>query len=366
MADNLPTIWALEPHTLAKHIILKNYLRAWFPIMGSANSRILFIDGYAGPGVYNKGEDGSPIIVIKEAMNYLNNCVTYAWPKPEIVCLFIEQNADRFASLKETIGKMTIPDRIRLKLVNSTFEEATSDILAFLKEKNSNLAPAFVFVDPLGYTLPFSLIQQLMKHPKCEVFINFMYEYINRFITRSGQENVMTALFGCAAWQQLNLKQSPAARRQQIHDLYQRQLQQNAAKYVRSFEMKDAKNKTKYFLFYGTKHKTGLQKMKEAMWKVDTGGDYTFSDATNPAQTVLFGGEPDYTRLKSLIVGNFTGQRASIEEISDFVLCETPFLPTQFKRKILGPMEKNQEIDVVASSRKKAGAFPDGTILQFS
>ena len=30
-------IWELEPHTTAKHAVLKAYLNAWFPILSSWN-----------------------------------------------------------------------------------------------------------------------------------------------------------------------------------------------------------------------------------------------------------------------------------------------------------------------------------------
>jgi len=33
--------------------------------MGRRNKRILFIDGFAGPGEYTKGEEGSPIIAMR-------------------------------------------------------------------------------------------------------------------------------------------------------------------------------------------------------------------------------------------------------------------------------------------------------------
>ena len=53
------TIWDLEPHTLVKHQILRHYLSAWFPILGSAHTRVDYIDGFCGPGRYKTGEDGS-------------------------------------------------------------------------------------------------------------------------------------------------------------------------------------------------------------------------------------------------------------------------------------------------------------------
>ena len=61
------TVWELEDHTAAKHEILRRYLAAWFPILSSSgyNRRGLFIDGFAGPGIYSKGELGSPIIALR-------------------------------------------------------------------------------------------------------------------------------------------------------------------------------------------------------------------------------------------------------------------------------------------------------------
>jgi three-Cys-motif partner protein len=61
------TVWELRPHTEAKHQLLTGYLKAWFPILSRWNDRIMFLDGFAGPGIY-KGDTpdalpkpGSPI-----------------------------------------------------------------------------------------------------------------------------------------------------------------------------------------------------------------------------------------------------------------------------------------------------------------
>ncbi len=62
MAPPKDILWELEPHTLGKHRVLRAYLDAWFPILSSWRKRILFIDGFAGPGEYKGGEEGSPQI----------------------------------------------------------------------------------------------------------------------------------------------------------------------------------------------------------------------------------------------------------------------------------------------------------------
>ncbi|MFX1535706.1 MAG: three-Cys-motif partner protein TcmP [Promethearchaeota archaeon] len=51
------TIWPIESHTEAKHAILKKYLNAWLPIITRWNGRVIYIDGFAGPGEYTNGEE---------------------------------------------------------------------------------------------------------------------------------------------------------------------------------------------------------------------------------------------------------------------------------------------------------------------
>ena len=64
------TLWDLDPHTIGKHLVLKNYMNAWLPIMSRWNGRVLFIDAFAGPGEYSKGELGSPIIALRALIEH--------------------------------------------------------------------------------------------------------------------------------------------------------------------------------------------------------------------------------------------------------------------------------------------------------
>ncbi|MBO9333604.1 MAG: three-Cys-motif partner protein TcmP [Roseiflexus sp.] len=63
---------------------------AWFPILGSGNRRLVYIDGFCGPGRYEGGEDGSPIIALKEAMNPRERLASH-----EIIFLFLDERKDR-------------------------------------------------------------------------------------------------------------------------------------------------------------------------------------------------------------------------------------------------------------------------------
>ena len=106
MADTLPTTWAAETHTLAKHAVLKGYLDAWLPILSNqarkveSNRDILYIDAFAGPGEYTGGEAGSPVLALTAAHNH-----TLAFPHP-INFLFIEKREDRFQHLQTLLTQL--------------------------------------------------------------------------------------------------------------------------------------------------------------------------------------------------------------------------------------------------------------------
>ncbi|HZX45459.1 MAG TPA: three-Cys-motif partner protein TcmP [Candidatus Nanoarchaeia archaeon] len=65
MAKGTGTLWPITPHTQAKHIILQKYLGAWIPIISKYNGKVIYVDGFSGPGEYRDGELGSPLIAIK-------------------------------------------------------------------------------------------------------------------------------------------------------------------------------------------------------------------------------------------------------------------------------------------------------------
>ena len=97
-ADDL--LWEMKPQTEGKHLVLRKYLDAWFPILGFTNGRILYIEAFAGPGEYTGGEDGSPVIALKafEEHNARKKIDS------EILFAFIDADADRIAHLAALVA----------------------------------------------------------------------------------------------------------------------------------------------------------------------------------------------------------------------------------------------------------------------
>ena len=359
------TIWEIEPHTEAKHAILRKYLDAWVPIITRWNGRVLYIDGFAGPGEYIGGKDGSPIIAIKAVLEHRTDVTS------EINMFFIENKKKRCEFLEQKIAGLEIPRNINTVCFCATFDKAMAKILDYVDEQKKKLAPAFVFIDPFGFTgIPFALVKRIMQNPKCEILITFMYEEINRFVSDEKIWDSLEETFGTDEWKEVIHESNSQRRLALLHGVYENQLEHEAGiKFVRSFKMVNKTNRPDYFLFFGTNHITGLKKMKAAMWKVGKTDSLQFSDAThNPDQPMLFEMEPNYELLKKTILGNFKGTSVSIEELEDYVLTQTPFRETHYKRHILAPMETKQppEIEVKClASKRRVGTFPSPCTVKF-
>ena len=129
-------LWTKGEHTEGKHLILKYYLDGWFPILGSSHTRILYIDGFAGPGEYSGGEPGSPVIALE--------CVKQQkrggkLKNAEIVCLFMETDTSHANHLERVLQKFdSIPD-ITLKVLVGEFDNNMTAILNYLEEQKKNL-----------------------------------------------------------------------------------------------------------------------------------------------------------------------------------------------------------------------------------
>ena len=183
------------------------------------------------------------------------------------------------------------------------------------------------------------MVKSILAQASGEILLTFMYEEINRFIGHPEQPSNFNMLFGTDEWKKCVALTGARERSECLHGLYLRQLK-SFAKHARSFQMRNAANNIDYFLFYATGSDLGLRKMKEAMWKVDKSGAFSFSDATDTRQSVLFGDKPDLGRLRHQILQRFRGKETTAGRVEEFVLTETAFCKTHCK-SILKALEKS-------------------------
>ncbi|MCY4391300.1 MAG: three-Cys-motif partner protein TcmP [Chloroflexi bacterium] len=364
------TIWPLEPHTAAKHSILRRYLQAYYPKLASTRGRIDFVDGFAGPGVYSGGEPGSPVIALNALAEHrhlpnMGHC-TFAF-------LFIEQDPPRFQMLKSIVESRQLPRNVEVRVRCGTFEEHIGEAfegIEFLRDRGLVPGrPTFVMVDPFGVKgLPLSLLRRLARFRKTELLVSLMYEPIIRFLDHPDFEAHLDDLFDTREWRDARGRAADD-KKVFLSTLYARQLRSIGMEYVRLFEMKDAGNRTEYFLAFATHSEDGIRAIKEAMWKVDQAGGIVFSDFTapDPAQATLFEVEPDLEQLQDLLIERFRDQpQVPTEDIDRFVLLETAFRETH-GRDVLRKLQREGAgaIEVTRPPSKTKAYWGPGTRVTF-
>ncbi len=361
MPDRLPTTWDIDPHTKAKHFILKRYLGGWFPILSSWSGRVVYIDGFAGPGRYNGGEDGSPIIAIRTVVEHVMKLTK------EFTFFFIEAREARKANLEQVLREEfpDLPKNVKVIVSGEHFADKMASLLDALDAKGSSLAPTFAFLDPFGFTgMPMDIVARILKYGRSEALITFMEGFINRFSESEVHEEGLDEVFGTTDWRGVHYASNPEERRVFLLDLYTSELKKRVpGLYTRTFEMRDTSNNVLYTLVFATHSVKGMEVMKDAMWAADKTGSYRFSDRTDPAQQTLGLDESVWQGPASKVVyAKFAHQTVSIQYVWRFVVLDTPF---PFRKGVLRRLEdEGKVLDV--RSRKKAGTFPDGCTIRFA
>jgi len=239
--------WPIEPHTEAKHEVLQYYLGAWFPIIATIYPRFLYIDGFAGPGEYVGGEDGSPIIALKVALQHRLK-EKFQRPGKELVFIFIEKDEEKYQNLLRKLNEIQRPSNFKIDPYCNSFEKIfKKNVIAEIEEHST---PSFVFIDPFGPTgFPMSLLRRLAKQSSSETLITFQYQSLNQwFLKDSSKHKRLTALYGDDRWREALNIPDPRRKEHYLRESYEKALKELSWK-VQSFRMINKHNQTQYYLF---------------------------------------------------------------------------------------------------------------------
>ncbi|GBG09530.1 hypothetical protein PAT3040_04180 [Paenibacillus agaridevorans] len=377
----------LQKHSDAKLQILNSYVIPWMRkiVLGTKafGGKCLVIDGFAGQGVYDDGSDGSPIILLKCAIDCYNQFIELGWAPPNIFLIFIEGSTENYKLLKKNvIDTVNLTDPKKFKdgaffasddypTINiACFNDDFKDVLGKILKDVPSLIPSFCFIDPFGFSqTPFDLIKKYMKNRFAEIFLNFIYEETNRFIkhTNKSIQQHISDQFGVTDLEELKAMidetGDPNTRKQVIVSYYAGQLYNEAnAKHVISFEIKK-KGRTKLVLFFATKNIVGLSTMKKAMWGVDNTGSYLYDDKQESDQIefLFFKEEQEQQHIERLagqIEVFFSGkENVTKNEVEEFTIVSTVYPEGKLLTGALKHLEKHKKIHVekIDGSKRKSG-----------
>lgn len=357
------TLWTLEPHTAGKHEVLREYLDAWLPILAQSQfGAMTIVDGFAGPGRYSRGEDGSPIIALKAAAEHSQKKVI----ERKLQFVFIESDERRYRELEANIHTylLALPRRA-VSTYQGEFDDVANRVLDQADKDEFELGPSFFMIDPFGIKgVRMETVRRILSKQSAEVYISFQFEPFERFKEHPYFEAHLDQLFGCGDWRKLTQHTDYLQMKENIYDLFIKQLKEAAgANHVLQFELYEGENNLKYTLFFATGNELGCNRMKQAIWKVDPDGDYAFRGGK--LGQIRLGIETDTEPLKQDLINRFKDRGwISIEQLESFVKSDaTPFHSGHLKQKTLQPMEREGLIRVQRPPGQ--GGFRPGTKIKF-
>lgn len=251
-----------EP-TKAKHFILRRYLQALvFKVLHYFD--VTYVDGFSGPW-QTKTEDFSDssfriaIDVLRDAQQVI---LSQTGHRRKVRCFLSENDREAYAKLATAVVPFHNPmSGFEIKTFCGNFEDAIPEIENFV----GNSFP-LIFIDPTGWTgYPLERIKPLFHRSKCEVLINFMYDFVNRAAAMSDQKTIasLDPILGGAGWEARLPPGLPRGRA--VEKLFRETLRSAGDfKYVISTKIdRSAADRPLFFIVDGTKSPNGLREFRE-------------------------------------------------------------------------------------------------------
>ena len=256
-----------------KDLILDYYLEPYLAKVARLNKPILVVDCFAGPGKFDDGEVGSPLII----SNHLNKSHEKG---AEVKAYFIEKEGELFAKLRDNVKTNRFMTIVR----NGPFQDFIDELSEFAKTHTT-----FLYIDPIRPTdLLFHDLQGVYDHlvksgQSIETLVNFMSKSFMRIILgtknitckdgviEKDNENVKkwNDIAGGDYWQELLFSELSFEDNVDVLATgYSKQLQ-NWFKYVLKYAVKEKYDhkKPEYHLIFGSRHHDAVELINWAMVK---------------------------------------------------------------------------------------------------
>jgi three-Cys-motif partner protein len=319
-------VWDRDAHTAAKHDLLRRYLEAWTPILLQRFPRVTYAEGFAGPGIYNGGEPGSPVIALDVFLH--RRGLLDAGKSLSMV--LIDESRPRIEHLRgqldDALARHGRPQPATLSIV--TQEGACGDRLhAELTKADAFGQPIFAVLDSFGGPdIPFDLLKAIASNKSSEVLVTFGTSFLTRFGEVAQHQETGDRAFGGAHWRAVT-SQPSHAKKTFLVNAYRETLNMAGFAHSLTFEMIDEAGHA-LFLIFGTNGPRGLEKMKDAVWRVDPIAGVSYRDPRDQDQTLLdLVAETDKPSLGRMLLAELGDRTIDVEALRQYALFETVYRP---------------------------------------
>lgn len=161
--------------SVLKHTLLKTYIPKFGGKTGSVSRRVVYLDGYAGEGRYESGEQGSPEILMRIAGDH-----AMSDRLPDWTCFFVERERESATRL-EAVAAEYRARGVDARVHRGDVEQLMDAVIA-----EAAGLPLFLFLDPCGLGLSFERLAEVLTGPRAgrwpptEFMLNFSMDAVRR------------------------------------------------------------------------------------------------------------------------------------------------------------------------------------------
>lgn len=289
------TLWRSEPRTLLKHQVYRWYLDCWMGKICQTFRFSAIADCFAGPGCYEDGPDGSPVVI---ANTFLGHSRLDRFNTLRLICL--EKRPDRQAALAERL--VSLPQLARLE-VSVPPPGSLADCFTSLNSAahgDDASTPTLWILDPFDYSsVPFLLVKDCLAGPRDEVLITWFADEIYRFCEDPSKEAALDAHFGSPAWRQARRVAGESARKEELLKIYRLCLEAVPGIHTGAFSIASKNESARYALVLATHSDAGLECFNQMKWRIDKHHGHHISEKRGINQPSLFDDTPELSPLRT-------------------------------------------------------------------
>lgn len=270
--------------TKAKLSVYKAYITKYLKVLskaykmyGNKKDTVYMADLFAGPGIDEKGNLGSPLVLLDYlSQSYLDGM--------NVKILFNEKDSSNFAKLKQLIQERSAkqPKWINVHVSNYDYNELLPMIIK--KHQDHTYYKRFFFIDPFGYKgIHLDDLKKILSDHDTEILLFLPISFIYRFKKKDDvYEAIKKFLDDFISISNVESLSNDRAFIQNILETLRKKLNV----FVDSFIIQDNNGKGHNCLIYFSSNRKGLEKFVEAKWDIDK--DEGVGYEKNAAQTCSF------------------------------------------------------------------------------
>jgi len=255
--------------TYVKHFFLESYLERLVHKTASKYINIAYVDGFSGP--WQSENESYKDTSFWLALTALRRAKA-SWKKQgrevTMSAHLVEKNAAAFERLS----------KVREKFPDINITTYLGDFVSQIDSIRSSISDgsfSFFFIDPTGWKIPTQKLTPLISRPHSEVVFNFMFDFINRAASMSDPALMRTLdeLILVGGWReklenispQLSSNDAAKLREAILIDAFRETLKKHGNyEFVADIPiLRPLKDRTLYFLVYGTRSKTGIEVFRD-------------------------------------------------------------------------------------------------------